>query len=227
MVNLHICTITLFFSACGTILVNGLNLTLYERTCYNPVIPVFTTPNSFCTFVTWNTGNLYLRRFFNLYTPGTAITVASRDIIAKRYAETLRKGNDSSSTCNTAIKWLACSSVFPHCPSFSGAASSVSYLEPCRFQCEQVNHACNFDLDCSLYSTTSCTFYVPQSYVVLSPTKVNSRSSYSIFNIFSHLYFVLNPKLGPIQNSSLCLCCSNCYMGFNIRCMGDLVLFVS
>lgn len=173
-------------------IVNALNLTLYERTCYSAVIPVFPS-NSFCTFVTWNTGNMYPRKFFTMYSPGTALTVAARDTVARRYADTLRPVNDTSYTCRKAVTWLACSSVFPHCPVSTGSTSAVSFLEPCRFQCEQVNDACNFDLDCSVYPTTSCSFYVPPNYVVLAPTKV-------FFTIYSRM-------LPYVQSISHMFCC--------------------
>ena len=140
----------------------------------------------FCAFVTWRAARLYNADSFNYWDAGTALGATTHvqyaqflyvqhlvQISQPHTAAAMEQGYDDTAVfavenldCSQAVQRLSCLQALPECPIEGGSsATSVSYLPPCRVQCEQTNAACSGSdrglLDCTTFQTENCIVYAP------------------------------------------------------------------
>lgn len=147
-------------------------LDFYDFRCNAASIPSLNT-GSYCDIISWTAARVYpvslgveSGRF---YDAGNPFGIAEQDNIARRYGAAIIP-NVTTPECRNALKWLSCTTVFPRCL----VIGAVSHLEPCQYQCKQVQDACtDLQIDCSSFSSTSCTFYVAEGFNTLPLHKVN------------------------------------------------------
>ncbi len=155
------------------------DLDRYEVSCNNAKQMNFKSALT-CSMVDWPSANLYLKQNFTVYDPGPQLSVSAQNKVADNMINALflsasSKNMASQAYCKQAITRLVCIEVFPYCPITGNSVSSISYLKPCRKQCEQVSLACGTDslFDCSRYDSQSCTMSVAEGYFLLPQNKVN------------------------------------------------------
>lgn len=153
----------------------------YNASCYNAK-NIYRGTIPFCSMVDWKTANLYNSSGFSIYNPGVQLNQIDQDEVAKSIATTIMAETGSlSDHCKTAIKRLACTMSFPYCDVAGTSVSSVSYLPPCKLQCEQVNQICNgpiqasslLIIDCDRFnSDRNCLLNISENRFLLQPAQV-------------------------------------------------------
>lgn len=148
---------------------------------------------SFCNnLVEWKSARLYNSSSDGYYISGSPMSIKDQDIYAKYISyQYLYNGNteiaiqsfqnnDESKLqslpyqCNNLLKAISCIKAFPSCPISGTTISSVSYLRPCKLQCQQLQDRCqsSFTVNCDNpieYPITNCAIHVLDGYFILSP----------------------------------------------------------
>ena len=156
--------------------------TQIEKSCYNAAT-FGSLYHSDCSIVTWNSGHLYTAGNFSYYNPGTPLTTSEQLSYAQYLSNRLSQNKNLKSDCAQYLNYFTCIKAFPNCPITGTTISSVSYFQPCKLQCQQVNARCNaqFTINCDEYPENNCALYVASSYFILDPIKV------SFILLFLHL----------------------------------------
>lgn len=156
----------------------------YDVSCYR-ARQVHSETANFCPMVQWLSGSLFNSSTFSVYYPGSAQDLNEQNSVAVSISEELLAMSTGavSDTCRSAVKRFACVTSFPYCQTSGSSVSSISYLPPCRLQCEHVRRICKatlfsektlIDLDCSEFSLDrNCMLYVPVDRFFLDPAQVS------------------------------------------------------
>lgn len=133
--------------------------------------------NNYCVEADWLSATMYSRANYTLYETNDALSREDQDGYAVFVREQLLAGAVGSTSsanqglCRGAVKRLSCVTAFPGCPEKGESISSVSYYEPCKLLCIQINAQCDFNIDCDAYPAEDCMITVPAGYFVLDPAQ--------------------------------------------------------
>jgi hypothetical protein len=159
----------------------------YQLSCYG-ARQIHKETVAFCPMVDWQSGTLYNSSTFSVYDPGPALDLDGQSDVARSLFRRLlaTASGKVDKTCESAVQRFACVASFPYCQSVGESVSSISYLPPCKVQCEQVLRTCQpsifssasaVNVDCSSYSLTQgCSVYVPRGRFLLYPDEVGART---------------------------------------------------
>jgi hypothetical protein len=145
----------------------------YTISCYNAK-SMHSGSADFCSMIAWATGNLYNSSTFSVYSPGTQLSIAEEDQVARGVYARIVGDSSPSKACRDAVKRFACLASFPFCPLQSSSLSSTSHLPPCYLQCQQVGAICgDVQADCRLYQADrNCLLNVPLNRILMDPDQV-------------------------------------------------------
>lgn len=167
--------------------------------CYNA--QVLDNKGRYCDIATWTSALVYDRRVgnFSYFAPSAPLTVGQQNDYASSIFAAMSQAaaggtKNLPSDCVVALKTLSCVTAFPECKSAGVSLSSISYFQPCRLQCEQVNARCaasGLQLACHSYPTKDCFLYVPQGFFVLPPSQGPFNALPALYGTVLAIWIVL------------------------------------
>lgn len=147
----------------------------YVSSCYLAKNLALEKTNAYCNIIDWSGASAYSKSTFSPYDPGVPLSTYDQDNLARFIGSSyINSSSTITDGCLNSVKWLSCMETFPFCPMKGETISSVSYMEPCRLQCNHMVEKCRItSIDCSKYKTKNCLLYIPTRYDIFPVEKVS------------------------------------------------------